>query len=262
MSNNTNVYWEVNGLSLHTEAWSVRTHGGRRTVPTARRGDDVVVPFRHGRIRTNKFRDSQIISVSMWLVAMNENGTRDATMTMEQKREQNWRKILNAVDVDGTYDLTKRWWEGGVVKAATATAEFSDGLIPTVEGAHRYTFTIEWELSDPFFYSAVAAQPIDGSVDVLGEVETDHVLLTLTNGTNPRVTFPGGNWVQYNGSPGATPVTIDLSTGLAMRGGLYVNGLISRNTAFGAWPTLRPGTQAVTLTGGGTGTLAHDAAYR
>lgn len=261
MTNSTNIYWEANGLSLHTHAWSVTTFGGKRNSPTDRRGEDVQVPFRRGRIASRKVPDSKVLSLSMWMAPVNQDGTQDPALTDEQKMHDNWRLILNTIDVLGQFPLVKRWWEGDQVKAATAQAEFADGLEPSVNGGYLAQFGIDFLLADPYFYSPVAAQPV-GTITVAGDVETDHVILSLTNGTNPRVTFPDGNWIQYNGSPGGSPVSINLLTGMATRAGLYVNGLVQRSSNFGEWPTLKPGSNALTLTGGGTGTVAYDAAYR
>lgn len=261
MTNLTPIYWEANGVSLHTQRWAVTTQGGSRNSPAPRRGEDVQVPFRRGRMTSRKIVDSKVLTLPMWMAPVNDDGSTDPGLTDEQMFHKNWRYLLSKIDVDGQFDLVKRWYEGTTVKSATARAEFEDGLAPAVSGGYLAAFSIDFLLADPYFYSPVASQAI-GTINVEGDVPTDHVTLSLSNGTNPRVTFPDGNWIQYTGSPGGTPVVINLQTGMSMRGSAYVNGLITRNTNFAEFPTLKPGSQALTLSGGGTGTVTYDAAYR
>lgn len=262
MTNNTDIYWEANGLSLHTYAWSVETFGGRRYVPAPRKGSDVPLPLRRGRVHVDKLPDSQVQTLSMWLAPFNEDGTEDPALTPEQKMHANWRKILDAIDVPGQFPLVKRWYlDDGTVHAATAQAEYQDGLEPTANGRGGLSFATTLLLADPYYYEPVAAQPV-GDITVLGDVPTDHVQINLSGGTNPRLTFPDGNWIQYNGSPGGTDVIVNCLTGNAKRGNQFVNGLISRANNFGSWPVLDKGAQSLTLTGGGTATITYDAAYR
>lgn len=262
MTNNTGLYWEANGLSLHTYAWSVSTFGGRRYVPPNKRGEDLQFPFRKGRKYVRKTRDMQIQNLKMWMVPLSTDGTRDTGKTIDQKFHENWNTILAAVDVDGQFPLVKRWWEGTTVKTATATAEYVGGIEPQVEGM-RAEFELEFLMADPYFYVAKSAVAI-GTITVEGNATSDHIVLSLSAGTNPKVTFPDGNWVRYAGTVGGTPAIINCATGTAKIGSTYVNGLIERNTAFPEWPTMAPGSNALVLsgTGGPAGTIAYDAAYR
>lgn len=260
VSNTTPVYWEANGLSLHTEGWSLRTFGGSRSAPPGKRGDDRQVPFSRGLRRVRKTRDARVMALGMWILPRDADGDRYPGLTDEQAMHGNWRMLVNALDVDGTFPLVKRFWIGSTVKVVTATAELLDAPEPTVSGGRRMETSLSVLLADPYFYEAFAAQAI-GALSVGGDSPTDHLIVTLNGGTNPRVTAPDGNWVQYNGSPGGTPVVVDMLNGSATRGGQYVNGLISRNRSFAEWMTLKPG-QGLTLSGGGTATVAYDAAWR
>jgi hypothetical protein len=269
MTNNTEVYWEVaqltdptfaSALSLHTMAWSVATWGGRRFVPVPKRGEDRLIPNRTGRRFLQKTRESQVISLKMWMVPLNEDGSTDDTMTLEQKRDANWLHLLRTIDVDGQVYLKKRWWENGSLHSAIATAEFAGGMEPESQNL-RQEFNIDFLLADPYFYEAHGAVPV-GSINVEGDSTTDHVVITLTGGTNPTVTFPDGNYIGLTGALAGT-VTINLLAGTAIRTtGQYVNGLVRRNPAFSGWPVLRPGTNNLVLSGGGSATVSYDAAWR
>lgn len=270
MTNSTEVYWEVaqltdpsfsSALSLHTLAWAVKTFGGRRYVPVPKRGEDLLIPNRAGRRFLRKTRESQILTLSMWMVPLNPDGTTDDTKTLEQKLHQNWLNMLRFVDVDGQVLLKKRWWENGVLRSAVATAEFAGGLEPESTGL-RQEFTMDFLLADPYFYESHSAVAVPSTIAVDGDSTTEHVIVTLSGGTNPTVGFPDGNYLQFVGALSGT-VTINCLAGTAIRGsGAYVNGLIRRNPALDGWPVLRPGNNAITYSGGGSATVSYDAAWR
>lgn len=268
MTNNTQIYWEVvpldggAGFSLHTYNRSVTTFGGRRYVPVTKRGEDVTIPFHRGQTYRPKTRNPQVLTLSMWSLPLNEDGTADEALSMDQKQHENWNEILDALDVDGQYFLVKRWWQAGAVVSATGVGETVGGLEPTVEGGHRLTFDVEILMSDPYFYgpwtdfeSAAALAP------VAGDVATDRVRLTLPSGASaPRVTFSDGNWLEFDGTTDST-ITIDCFTAAATNaGGQYVNGKLRRNPKFPTWPSLRPGDEALTVSDGGQ--IQYQPAYR
>lgn len=261
MTNNSPVFWEANGLSLHTHAWSVKSFGGRRFFSAPRRGEDIEIPFRRGRIHVPKTREPQLYDINMWVLPLDEDGSRSATLTIEQAAHRNWRKLVQFLDIDGQFPLVKRWYDGSSVKSATALAEFLEGDGPNTDDGQSFYASLTLMLADPYFYQPVAGQPV-GTIEVEGEVPTDHVVITLSGGTNPRVSLPSGNWIQFNGSVGGTPVVIDALNGTAKQGSQFVNGLVTRSNLFPKWLELKPGTQNLTYSGGGTATIRYDAAYR
>lgn len=272
MTNNTAIYWEIaqlddpsftDSLSLHTLAWSVSTFGGARYKPVPRRGDDVILPGRNGRRYLKKYRDAQVLSLHMWMVPLNPDGTSDDSMTLEQKLHGNWQTILRTVDVDGQFLLKKRWWENGSVHAAIGAAEFSSGMEPESSG-FRQEFDLEVLMADPYFYESFPLTDLGtGDLTVQGDSSTDHITLAFTGGTNPKVTFPDGNYIRIDGTLSST-VTVDCHAATAIRSsdGRYVNGLLSHNPSIAGWPVLKPGAQHLSYTGGGSVEIAYDAAWR
>lgn len=273
MANNSPVFWSVAQLatpntefSLHTMAWSVKSFSGTRFAGPSKRGENLSVPFRNGSLYIPKMRSAKNFTMNMWVMPLHPDGGKDPVMTYEQRAHANYLTIMRAVDVDGLFLLKKRWWEDGVVQAAVAQAEFIQASSSSTDDKLGFDMSIDVSLADPYFYGGVSAARNFGTpYQVLGDVKTSHVYLTLTGGSAPRVTFPDGNWVQYIGGFGGGSVSINLDACSATQGLNYVDGLIQRNPYFSEWPTLRPtglGTATLTVSGGGTGTYTYQPAYR
>lgn len=275
-TDNAPVYWEAqmadgNWFSLHTKAWSVKSFGGRRWVSGPKRGDDILLPHRRGRLWVKKLREAQNYDLNMWVFPTNMDGSKDANKTIEQKAHENFRKIVMALDQEGQFQLRKRWHEddstradfglGNNVKSAIAMAEYLDASGPDTDDGRGFYMNVNLRLTDPYFYSSVASQAV-GTVTIEGEAPTDHIVLSIQNAVNPKVTFKDGNYIQYLGTVGATPLIINCLAGTAKIGTTYYNGLISRNPNFPSWGFLFPGVNNLTYTGGGTATFTYDAAYR
>lgn len=309
-TDNTPVYWEVQAadgtwFSLHTYAWSVKSFGGRRFFAGAKRGEDLQLPHRRGRMYLPKNREAQTYDINMWVFPTNTDGSKDLTKTIEQKAHENWRRIIAAVDQEGQFRLRKRWYPDNSVKetfrtnvsSAVAMAEFLDGSGPDSDDGRGFYVNLTFSLADPYFYGN---QLVDGytaatkansaisltnngntTITVAGDAPTDHIWLSLSgmNSTDPRITFPDGNWIQLMSSSltdKTSNVVIDLRNSLAIRkslsaylggdvDGTYVNGAIRRNPYFQNWPTLDPtkgSSSTITVAGTGTIKLLYDPAYR
>lgn len=262
-TNNSPVYWTANGFSLHTLAWSVRSFGGQRWVGAAKRGEDVQVPFIPGRLYVPKFRDSRFYELDMWVLPLDPStGQKDGTMPDVQRAHANYLQIVRALDVEGQFDLVKRWWEGGSVHSATARAEYIQASGPDSDDKPGFNFSVTLSLADPYFYGSAPVTVSGGSFTVQGDVPTERVVLTL-NVTGPaRVDLSNGNWFTYSG--GAGTLTIDSQTGLALLDGtLPVNGLMARNQNFWRYGTLTPGAMTVAFTSGiSSGSISYYPAYR
>lgn len=264
MTNNSEVYWDVQTVdnswfSLHTYAWSVRSSGGRRFQSPAKRGEDLQLPHRRGRLYIPKTRESQLYDLNMWVFPTNADGSKDPDKTIPQKAHENWRKIIAALDQEGQFRLRKRWYDDSstkatpVVRTAVALVEYVEGAGPDTDDGRSYEMTVTLTLADPYFYEEETASESFGSMDpAQGEVPTTHVTLTLPAGAT--ATFSDGNWITNEHS---ASVVIDCNEATAKDGSTYVNGRIKRNPAFMNWPTLTPGT-----TISGSGSVQYEPAYR
>lgn len=251
MTNNTDVYWEANGLSLHTFAWSVETKAGRMA-SAPKRGDDLALPFRGGRQQMRKTRESRTLNLPMWVSHFDTDGTEDPTMSKKAKVESNYNRLMDALDVTGDFPVVKRFYDGSDVVVVTGRAELLDPPEITVSSKTVWRFSLPFFMADPWFYGAPISTAA-GTIVVAGNVETERITLELASGA--RITTPDGNYVQYNGSGTAT---IDCYNGTAKVGSTYVNGLLERNPRFPEWLRLQPGVNNIT----GSGNIIYQPAYR
>lgn len=309
-TDNSPVYWEVQRadgtwFSLHTYAWSVKSFGGRRWFAGAKRGENVQLPHRRGRLYVPKNRESQTYDINMWVLPLNADGSKDPDKTVEQKAHENWRQIIDAVDQEGQFLIRKRWYPDDSTRdtfrtdiaSAIGQAEFIDGSGPDTDDGRGYYTNLTFSLADPYFYGNTIIDGFDGtdkaatattlannsttSLTVTGDAPTDHIWLSFSSmsTSNPKITFPDGNWVQVLSSAmtdQTSNIVVDLRNGLAIRkplsdyldgdyDGTYVNGLVRRNPYFSNWPTLDPmkgSTAVITTAGSGTMKIVYDPAYR
>jgi hypothetical protein len=253
MTNNSTVYWDLlkadqsTWFSLHTYAWSVKSFGGRRWTAGAKRGENIMLPHRQGRIYVPKLREAQTFDLNLWVLPLEEYGRKPIGKTIEQKTDENWRKIISAFDQEGQFWLRKRWHldssnrdqfhTGGGITSALALAEFMDASGPDSDDGKGFYGNISLAVADPYFYGnqivgrsvwdkVATAVPLGvgtNNVTLQGEAPTGHIWLTISGsgGGNPRITFPDGNWIQLITSelsnPGAEYV-IDCQNGIAVQG--------------------------------------------
>lgn len=284
-TDNSPVYWEIQKadgtwFSLHTYAWSVKSFGGRRFFAGAKRGDNVQVPHRRGRLYMPKTRESQTYDINMWVFPTNSDGSRDTTKTVEQKAHENWRKIIAAVDQEDQFRIRKRWHKDSSLKnnfasdieSAVGLAEFIDGSGPDSDDGKGFYVNLTFSLADPYFYgnqidagytaaakaasATVLTNNDETSIVLTGDAPTDHIWLSISGAgsSDPKIVFPDGNWIQLltSAMSGSNDeVIIDCRNSTALKkslvgylngnvSGTYVNGLIRRNPYFQNWPTLDP----------------------
>jgi hypothetical protein len=260
MTNTTTTYWDLDGTSLETYAWNIETRSGSLRGTPPPRGNNQVIPFRAGQVYVPKYRDSRIITFPMWVIGQEADGTVPADEVAEF--ETNWDALADLFDFHGQKVLTKRWLEGMTVKSASALVEYNDGLDPTMRGRYGARVAPSVLLADPWFYEAEATHTINGAAKTTrGDHPTDRLTITFVGGTNPRLTV-GTKWIQFNGSPGANDVVIDVQERSAIQNSVYVNGLITRDRFDPVWMELPVGSSTPTLSGGGSCTVDYQARFR
>jgi hypothetical protein len=193
MANNTDTYWEADGVSLHTFAWSIETIGGMGPPPL--RGEDIIVPLAPGQQRTQKIVDSNILTLGMWLRGVDANAGEGATQVARDKYMRRYNDLVRLLWKAGKpINLRKRFYDREFVLpiAATAVAEYKGGMAPVLSGRAMGKCTVDLSLADPYFYADVLlSQPLvngDNFIEVPGNAPTHNIRIRI-NGSraNTRV---------------------------------------------------------------------------
>jgi hypothetical protein len=258
MSNSTAEFWDADGVSLNTFAFNITTLGGDRMAPPPLRGDDITIPASPGQRWMPKMVDGRTITLGMWVIGAEEDGTAPVDGNRKAQFDENWRKLRNLL---WTYDreivLTKRFYVGGVLKTASARAAFAGGLNPKMDGQQRAAFTVDLYLADPYFYSAVEVETLSASETVT--LEGDDVTRAVTFeivGARDSPTIRNDTLdvqFQYNADiPTLDQVDIDVK---AYTSTTYPDGGSAFNSAGSilhsgspSWFMLRPGTNLIEVT--------------
>jgi hypothetical protein len=267
MPNNTPTYWSASGESLHTYARSIESLGPGLNVPLFR-GEDIVIPGRNGRVWTPKDVDSRILPLGMWVRG---SGDDQGTGTTSPLFHTNWNNLVRLLwTPDGQFPLTKRFYDGdSTLRSATALAEFSSGLAPTMSGKNAAKTLVDLELADPYFYDDVVQNfPLvngDNVINVRGNAPTRNIMVTINGSRRNTIIRRKLPTVDHQ-----FQVTTDLSSGdfiivnvaefeASLKRGTnpVVDATVDvRHTGAIQWLELKPGNNTITVSSDvGLGTI-------
>jgi len=166
MANNTDEYWEIDGVSLHQYGWSVSTLSGTRLSVPPLRGADRQFAFVAGEEFRPKVPGPKVITLNMWLT-----GSDPATgIPAEDQRRawnDNWQRLRTLMwTPTRQFTLTRRLLlsdEDGdpYVQTTTTLGQYLGGLEPGMTGRTRATFSVDVKLTHPFFYGTQQTHTID-----------------------------------------------------------------------------------------------------
>jgi hypothetical protein len=194
MPNNTETYWDADGTSLHTYAKSITTLGGLG--PPKFRGENDVVPTRPGERYVAKTPDANVLTLAMDLRGIAEHATNIDGAPTKAQYQSNWQDLIRTLWLPAAQGrelvLTKRFYDGGVLKTAAANAEFVGGMQPTMIGQKAGRCTVDLKLADPFFYatSYSSSAVVNGNqnITVEGNAPTLAILATINGArTNAKI---------------------------------------------------------------------------
>lgn len=268
MSNSTQEYWDINGVSLNQYCYAIKTYGGSRLAVPKLRGDNALLPFRHGRVFKPKTPDSRVITLAMWVAGIDPSTDQPA----EDQRTQfndNWSALTNLFwSPTQQLVLTKRWFTNAsspTLMQASALVELAGTMDPTMTGRTRADFGVDLLLADPFFYGVEQTHTVDvGQTIVInnpGDVETWTNLTITFNGELSRptlwnLTTDPNIWMTVDTLVQPTyQVDINVGEFSAVReyDGAEISGTID-HSGFRGWFKLQPGNNSVKLTSSGIGT--------
>lgn len=217
MTNTTEDYWSADGVSLQTYAQNIVTLGGRFSPPKFR-GDDITIPYSSGQRFIPKIPDSRIIPLAMWIRGYMPDDSLPSDGDLARQFDENWRTLRNLLwQPKRQFSLQKRFRNAGLLRSATALAQYNDGLEPTMMGRNGAKFEVDLKLTDPYFYDdELKSFPLvngDNTIEVPGDEETLTVVITINGSrTNPiLVNETLGLQVEYHDSIGTgASVEIDV----------------------------------------------------
>ncbi len=272
----TDVYWDVDGVSLQTFAKNISTLGGSRLGVPPLRGSNLQVRGRPGAIWQPKMADSRTETLAMWVRGTDDDGV--TPTRSDRKFIANWRALQQLLwKPDGSQvSLTKRWNDGTGLKSATALVEFAGGLEPSMMGPNGAKFTVDLLFADPYFYGAQVTSTLAvgvgqvvnnaGDVPLFGYGMDVRFNGALTNGRVTNSSPTPNNYLQWTGAiSGGEQIMLDVSEYIAYKvsdssnqiGGVTYSPLST-------WFYLAKGNNTLTLTasaGTGTCTFRHRPAY-
>lgn len=262
MANNTQEWWDIDGVSLHQYGWSVSTIGGARYDLPPRKGSNIGFAYRQGQVHRPKLPDSRTIDLQMWLTGMDPaTGAAPADQILQWNDSWDFLRRVVWQPLGAEVALTRRWLltQNGTpgILTATAQAELADTMAPSMTGRTRAEFTMSFLLADPYFYGAEQTASIGGSTTVNNP---GHDTASQTNftveltGTNPRLTNSTANppvWVQYTGTiPGTLILDVGAYTALTTGGTNLINGITHSGARH--WMGLLPGNNTLSFSGSGS----------
>lgn len=267
MTNTTPTYWDVDGVSLQTYAKNIESLGPRLTPPPLR-GENELIPFALGRRWVPKVVDSRVIPLAMWVRGYNDDGSRPSDQP--RKFYENWEALVNLLWTPGKQiNLTKRFYHAGILRTATAKAEFVGGFEPKMIGRSGAKFVVDLELADPYFYDA-ETQTFnltngDQNITVFGNAKTYRIFATINGSrTNAKIISrtvePDVQFEYYREVPTGDYASIDVQNfsvahTTAVGPDFEGSGFI-RHTGDAYWLALQPGVNVVNLSStAGTGTV-------
>lgn len=264
MPNSTDEYWSVDGVSLQTYAQNLTSWGGGREGAPPLRGEDQKIPYLPGQKFVRKVPDSRTIPLEGWLVGTKVVNGRERGDV--QTARANWRALRDLLwTPDRQVQLTRRWRDaGGVLRTATALAQFAGGMEPDVSaGGTRVEFAVDMFLADPFFYGAEETITLVSgtqSKEVLGDYRSLKARVEAVGVQGPLKVATTGLFphsVSYGTVASGVTAVMNVETFRATEGSTpTTNKVTHEGSRFWLAPEPGPSTQFV-VTRTGTGVLRY-----
>jgi hypothetical protein len=272
MPNNTETYWDADGVSLHTFAWSIETLSGLG--PPDLRGEDHVIPTRMGEVWVPKTVGSNVLTLAMWLRGIPEHASNVEGTASKAQYQSNWNNLIRTLWKPWKQiDLRKRFYDNNILKTATAKAEYKGGLQPTMMGNKAGRCTVDMKIAGGLFYDEVETTHTlvngNNTLEILGNAPTNRISVTIAGArTNAKLinSTLGVEFTYPRTINGGLNAVVDVEnftvTDSSVPGVDMAASVI--HTGAPQWLTLIPGTNVINLSsssGAGVVTLKYRAAW-
>ena len=236
--------WSYAGTNLtSTGAYNIRLLGIPESVP-GRRGSNLVIPGRPGRVYREKVHDERIISLAMWVKGASGTALQTNVEALSLLLGKNGQNTLSRTMADAS------------VQNISAEVVNTIGFEP--QSDKLYSLVAEFLVADPYWQANsatsvdeddAASSPHNFACNNGGTVDNARATITIDGViTNPRITIDSV-WVQYTGvvASGKTLV-IDCENFTATYDGGGVTGDITHSGSV-HWLVIPAGNNTATLTG-------------
>lgn len=229
---------------------SIEVWDGMLSTPSPR-GDDEHIPWADGDVYVEKPFEAHPIGIGLVLTTGSRTLFNDA-----------FRTLRRLAKVDSTVVLTRRLSYTAGSEEHTCTARYLSGLDPTLSSAMADgRLALVMKNLDGLWYGA-AVTIGTGTSTVLGDVRTRKLTVTFTGGSNPALTnSTTGDTLTWTGTVGGTPVVVDVANMTATRGAVDVSNGLSWAVGRVFPMTLKAGSNSLSLSGGGSVSVAYSPAY-
>jgi hypothetical protein len=265
VTNSSDEYWEIDGISLNQYCWAIKTIGGGRMAVPKLRGDNTLFPFRDGRAFRSKNADSRVITLAMWVAGV-DPATDQPASNQNVQFNDNWKTLQRLLwSPEQQLTLTRRWWENAgtpVLRTATALCELAGTMDPTMTGRTRADFAVDLLLSDPYFYGPEITANLTPSSNVVvnnpGDIAVWSTINVQLNGelVSPRITNSTANvWMQVNTAVITNPINVsvgDYSVINSFDQSVLTGSVV--HSGYRSWFRLLPGDNTLRLTSTGNST--------
>jgi hypothetical protein len=246
--------WEYDGVDLTRYGYNIELHGAPLNTP-GRRGENVIVPGKTGRLYVPKIIDQRVQTLRMWVI----NEPVDGGTGSEANMLANLDVLRELFTRDGQHTL--RFTFGTDTRVATVEVMQAIDFVPLAFN-QAYRFAVDFLMADPLWYgeSSTAVGPFNiasnsqtGSFSNAGSVQNEQAVLTLRGPLqDPKLTIAGA-WVQYTGAvDGAKTLVIDCGAFTAILDSVDVSGNISHG-ATRCWLPVPAGACTMTMESSVTG---------
>lgn len=246
--------WEYDGVDLTTLGYNVRLLGAPVNVPP-RRGENVVLPSRTGRLYAAKRLEQRTVSLAMFVKDVHPT---TGGAGSEAQMLANLDALRGLFARDGQHVLKHTMGSS----TRLATAEVVSAVVFEPQGFNNlYALTVDFSLADPLWYAqtvttvgptTIGQSPQNITVTNGGTYQSEKAVFTLTGPLSDPKLAIGATWVQYTGAVVAGQTLVlrceDFTATLA---GVDVSGNVSHAGAL-SWLPLPVGVNTLAVT---TGTL-------
>jgi hypothetical protein len=246
----------VDGTSLMTLAYAIQTISGRERLPP-KIGDNIRIPYRHGRVWKPKTADEQVITLGMWVRGCDVNGvTAGDPRAYFQSNLRTLKRLFAPTGRQLTLQRKILYTTG--METHNGLGEAASQIDAQGQSRHHATFTVDIRMADPWWYGASTSTDVTsagGTITNIGDVEATNIVIQfvgplinpmlINTSVSPQVQlFAGPN------IPLGVTFTLDCSAFTAVDNlGTNVIGNVSHIGNI-RWMLLEPGSNVMALING------------